>query len=39
MKDLEVLVQWLANDAQPLLVQLPKDEADPLIAEWKLPKP
>jgi D-alanyl-D-alanine dipeptidase len=39
MKDLEELVKWLAADAQPLLVQVPKDEATALVDEWKLPKP
>jgi len=38
MKDLEELVKWLRTDAQPILVQLPKEEAALVVEQWKLPK-
>jgi hypothetical protein len=37
LKDVEELAKWLKADAQPILVQLPKDEAAALGEEWKLP--
>jgi hypothetical protein len=38
LKDLEELVKWLKADAQPILVQLPKEDYEKLTDEWKLPK-
>jgi D-alanyl-D-alanine dipeptidase len=37
MTDLETLVKWLTPEADPVLVQLPKDDYEKLQREWKLP--